>query len=97
MEFTKIFADAVDLNVLNSVLYTDGLDEHLFTDKECSVEATKNEVFNAAIRGLVVEYIDEEGRITAPNTVSFKDEGDYASVIVVDYNRFSTLYSSEKA
>lgn len=92
----KIFADADDLNILHRVLYTDGLEEKLFTDKECSVEATKDEVLNAAMKGLVVEYIDEEERPTDLPVLSFKDEGAYASVVICDYNRFSTLYSAEK-
>lgn len=92
----KIFADAVDVNVINRVLYTDASDTHLFIDKECTIKAVKDEVLNAAYKGLVVEYISEEDKPTALNVLSFKDEGSYASVVVADYNRFSTLYSAEK-
>lgn len=98
MSLDKIYGDAIDKYVIASILYTDGVDEYLFTDVDCTVKAEKATILDAAFKGLVVEYVDDlTGKITALNPVSFKDEGDYVSVVVVDYDDFSTLYSSEKA
>lgn len=52
----KIFADSEEKFVKAVVLYGKPSDKYLYTDEACTQKLAKDDLFNLAIKGVVVKY-----------------------------------------
>lgn len=90
-----IFNDAVDKNVAVRILYASAGDAVLTYDKEGSEKvATKEDLFNLYLKGIVVVVTDEYFR-----PVAYKEDGGAGKITVVHENieaaEFLDFYSAE--
>lgn len=77
----KIFADAADKYVKHYIVYGQNDDTTAYEDAECTKEVTKEDLLNAAKKGLLVSY---DGVFHA--VVSVKDATTHAEVTIITNN-----------